>query len=424
VARVNTSLWRHPEFARLWSAYTISRLGSNITLLALPLTAVLVLGAGATETGLLVAVRMAATVVPGPLLGAFIDRRARRPVMIVANLASAFLIGSIPAAAWFGALTMAQLYIVGYLVGVAGQANDLARQALMPPLVGRERLVEANSQMQVSGAVTQIAGPSLGGILVQALTAPIAMAFDAVSFVISAVLVAMLRAREVVHPRQEGTRLWHEVSEGLHFVRDHDLLFRSVVAIALANIEWFAVQAVLVVYATDELKLPPALLGLALAAIGPASLIGAALAIPLASRFGLGRLMIAALLFEAVSRLMLPFISGTAVQAAILLGVTQALVGVTEALWFVGLRTLQQSVTPDRLLGRVGAASNFVQFVVAPPAALLAGVLGDAIGLRPTLFIQGVIAVVAVVYLFASPIRGMHSVPVVATDGIVAPEHV
>jgi predicted MFS family arabinose efflux permease len=259
---------------------------------------------------------------------------------------------------------------------------------------------------------------------VQALSAPIAMAFDAASFVFSTALVAALRIRETVHPREQGARLWHDVVEGLRFVRDQDLLFRSVVAIALANIEWFAVQAVLVVYATDELRLSPALLGLALAAVGPASLVGAALALPLASRFGLGRVMIAALLFEAASRLLLPFVAGPELQAAVLLGVTQALVGVTEALWFVGLRTLQQSVTPDRLLGRVGAASNFVQFVVAPPAALAAGLLGDAIGLRATLFIQGVIAVVALVYLFASPIRQMRSVPVVASDEIrVAPEH-
>jgi predicted MFS family arabinose efflux permease len=362
-------------------------------------------------------------VIPGPFLGAWIDRRERKPVMIAANIASAVLIGSIPVAAWLGTLSMAQLYVAGYLAGVCGQASDLARQALMPPLIGRDRLVQANSQMQVSGAVTQIAGPSLGGILVQALTAPVAMAFDALSFVVSALVLAFVRVRETVHPRAEGARLWHDVTEGMRFVREQDLLFRSVVAIALANIEWFAVQAILVVYATDELHLPPALLGVALAAIGPASLVGATLAVPLASRFGLGRVMIVALLFEAVSRLLLPFIFGAAVQAAILLGLTQALVGLTEALWFVGLRTLQQSVTPDRLLGRVGAASNFVQFVVAPPAAFAAGVLGDAIGLRPTLFIQGVIALIALVYLYASPIRAMRSVPIAADELVAAPEH-
>lgn len=413
------SVWRNIEFQKLWSAYTISVFGSNITTLALPLTAVLVLGSGATETGLLVAARMSATIVPGPFLGAWVDRRARRPVMLAANVASAVLVASVPFAAIFGTLTMAHLYAVAYLGGVCGQANDLCRQALLPTLVGRERLVNANSRMQLSTAAAQIGGPSLGGVLVQALTAPVAMAVDAASFLVSAALVATLRVRDVVHAPREGARLWHDVAEGMGFVRAHPLLFRAVVAIALANIEWFAVMAILVVYATDELRIPPALLGIALAAAGPAALVGGALALPLARRFGLGRLMIVALLFEAISRLALPFIAGAPVQAAVLLGATQALVGVTEALWFVGQRTLQQSVTPDRLLARVGSAVNFVSFVVAPPAAIGAGLLGDAIGLRPTLLIQGLIAVLAVAYLLASPIRTMHAVPVVADEVVV-----
>ena len=405
------SLWRQPEFLKLWSAFSISRLGSQITILALPLTAVLVLQAGATETGLLVAARTLGFALPGPLLGVWVDRHRRFPMLIGANIASAVLIGSVPVAAALGALTMAQLYVVSYLAGIAAQVTDLARQSIMTTVVGRDRLVTANSQMQASNAVTQIAGPSIGGALVQALTAPIAMAFDAVSFVVATALLALLRVRETVHPRREGARLWNEVAEGMRFLRGQDLLMRSVVAIALANIEWFAVMAILIVYATDELKLPPAALGLALAAAGPAAFIGAALTTPLVKRFGLGTVMIVALIFEAVSRLILPFISGPVVVAAILLGATQALVGVTEALWSVGLVTLRQSLTPDRLLGRVTAASNFVQWVVAPPAAIGAGFLADAIGFRPTLFLQGIIAVVAVIYLFASPIRSMRAVP-------------
>lgn len=407
------SPWAHPEFLKLWSAYTVSRLGSQITLLALPLTAVLLLGAGATETGVLVAARTAGFAVPGPLLGVWVDRHRRKPLLLLANVVSAMLIASIPIAAAAGTLTIVQLYLVAYLAGVSSQVTDLSRQALMPVIVGRDRLVAANGQMQISTAVTQIAGPSLGGALVQALTAPVAMAFDAASFVASAVLLALLRVTDVVHPRLEGSRWWHEVAEGMRFVREQDLLLRSVIAIALANIEWFAVQAVLVVYATDELRVTPALLGLALAAAGPAALVGAALAVPLASRYGLGRVMIVALLFEAASRLLLPFIAGPALTAAILLGVTQALVGVTESLWSVGLNTLRQSLTPDRLMGRVAAASNFVQWVVAPPAAIGAGILGDAIGVRSTLLVAGIVAVVAFIYLATSKgVRELRAAPV------------
>ena len=406
------SLWSHPEFLKLWGAYTVSRLGSQITLLALPLTAVLLLGASATETGLLVAARSASSILPGPFLGAWVDRRERKPILVGANLASAIVIGSVPVAAMLGMLTISQLYVVAYLAGVLSTAGELARSAIMPGLIGRERLVAANSSMQASGAFTQIAGPSLGGALVQALSAPIAMAFDAASFVVSAAALALVRAREVIAPREEGRRIWHDAVEGFAFVRGQDVLFRSVVAIGLANIEWFAVLALLVVYATDELHMPPALLGLAIAAVGPATLVGAAAAGPMIRVLGLGRVMIVALTFEAVSRLILPFAAGSAVQVAIVVGLTQALVGFTEALWFISSRTLQQAVTPDHLQGRVGAAVYFVAFVVAPPAALGAGILGDAIGLRPTLFLAGITAVVALGYLVSSAgVRGLRSAP-------------
>lgn len=409
-----SSLWSHPEFLKLWSAYTVSRLGSQITLLALPLTAVLLLGAGATETGLLIAARSAPSIFPGPLLGAWIDRRPRRPVMVAANVGSALVIGSIPVASMLGVLTMWQLYVVSFLAGVFGFAVDLSRSAMLPSLIGRDRLIAANSRMQASGAFAQIAGPSLGGTLVQALSAPIAIAFDAASFLVSAVLLAAIRISETVDPREEGRRLWHDALEGLAFVRRQELLFRSIVAIGLANIEWFAVMALLVVYATDELHMPPALLGIAIAAVGPATLIGAGIAAPLCERFGLGPVMLVALFFETVSRLILPFAAGDEIRVAAIVALTQALVGFTEALWFVSVRTLQQSVTPDRLLGRVGSAVNLVALVVAPPAALLAGLLGDAIGLRPTLLGAGLIAVIAFVYLFASPVRALRAAPVAA----------
>jgi predicted MFS family arabinose efflux permease len=195
-------------------------------------------------------------------------------------------------------------------------------------------------------------------------------------------------------------------------MREHEIVFRCVVAIALANIEWFAVQAILVVYATRELGLAPALLGISIAAIGPLSLLGATLAGPLTGRFGLGPVMIGAFFLEALSRLVLPFAGGSPLQAAAVLAASQALLGLTVPLWTVSSISLTQSVTPERLLGRVNAASRFISFGVAPPAAVLAGILADGIGLRPTLFIAGLIAVAAFLYLLASPVRAFRVAPV------------
>lgn len=380
-------------------------------MLALPLTAILLLGASATETGLLVAARMAPSALAGPFIGVWVDRVRKLPILIGADLGSAIVIGSVPVAAALGVLNIAQLYVVAILAGTFHVATDVARSALVPSLVGRAHLVAANSRLQGSDAVAQVAGPSLGGSLVQALTAPVAMAIDAASFLVSAVLLAAVRVRETAHPHEDGRSMWHQVTEGLRFVRRNEIVFRSTSAIALANIEWFAVQAVLVVYATNELGLSPVLLGISIAAIGPLSLVGATIVGPLTKRIGLGPVMIVALALEAVSRMLLPFAFGPPIVAAGIVMLTQALIGLTVPLWTVSSRSLTQGVTPDRLMGRVIAATSFVGLVVAPPAAIGAGLLGDAIGLRPTLFIAGVIGVLAFAYLLASPVRSFRAIP-------------
>src|SRR6266568_1936628 len=346
------------DFVKLWSGFTIARVGSQITVLALPLTAVLLLGAGATETGLLVAAQMLPSIVAGLFIGVWVDRLPRRPILIWSDIGSALVIASVPLAAALGVLSLAQL-----------------------------------------------AGPSLGGVLVQTLTAPIAMPCDAVGFIVSALFIATIRAPDAPRSRETERSVWHEITAGLRWVRQRPIVFRCITAIALANIEWFAVQGVLVVYATRELGLSPALLGISLAVIGPLSLLGAALAGPLTARWGLGPVMIAALFLETLSRLLLPFASGTPVQAATVLGLSQALLGLTVPLWVVSSVSLVQALTPEHLLGRVNSATRFVGFVVAPPAAFGAGIVGDLIGLRPTLFAAAVIAALAFLYLLLSPVR-------------------
>ena len=399
------SLSRNADFIKLWTGFTIARVGSQITVLALPLTAVLLLGAGPTETGLLVAAQMAPSIVAGLFIGVWVDRLPRRPILIVSDIGSAIVIGTVPLAAALGVLSLAQLYVVSFLGGAFAVSTDLARVAFVPALVGRTRLVAANSRLQASNAVAQVAGPSLGGILVQTLTAPIAMLCDAVGFIVSAVFIAAIRSPEAPRSRETAGGVWREVTEGLRWVRQQPIVLRCITAIALANIEWFAVQGILVVYATRELGLSPALLGISLAVIGPLSLLGAALAGPLTTRWGLGPVMIASLLFETFSRMLLPFAGGTPEQAAIVLGLSQALLGLTVPLWVVSSVSLTQALTPEHLLGRVNSATRFVAFAVAPPAAFGAGIVGDLVGLRTTLFASAVIAALAFLYLLLSPVR-------------------
>jgi MFS family permease len=401
----STPLSRNGDFVKLWTGFTIARVGSQITVLALPLTAVLLLGAGATETGFLVAAQMAPSIVAGLFIGVWVDRLPRRPILIWSDIGSAIVIASVPLAAALDSLTLAQLYVVAFLGGAFAIATDLARVAFVPALVGRAGLVAANSRLQASSAVAQVAGPSLGGILVQALTAPIAMLWDAATFIVSALFIAAISSPGAPRSRETETSVWREITEGLRWVRQQPIVLRSILAIALANIEWFAVEAVLVVYATRDLGLSPALLGISLAVIGPLSLLGAGLAGPLTARWGLGPVMIAALFLETLSRLLLPFASGTPLEAAVILGLSQAILGLTVPLWVVSSVTLQQALTPAHLLGRVNSAARFVAFGVAPPAAIGAGIAADLFGVRQTLFAAAVIAALAFLYLFFSPVR-------------------
>ena len=228
---------------------------------------------------------------------------------------------------------------------------------------------------------------------------------DAVGFIVSALFIVTIRSSEAPRSRETEQSVRHDVTEGLRWVRGQPIVLRCITAIALANIEWFAVQGVLVVYATRELGLSPALLGISLATIGPLSLIGAGLAGPLTARWGLGPVMIAALFLETLSRLLLPFAGGPPEQAATVLGLSQALLGLTVPLWVVSSVSLTQALTPEHLLGRVNSATRFVAFAVAPPAAFGAGILGDLIGLRATLFGSAVIAAIAFMYLLLSPVR-------------------
>src|SRR5947199_5474751 len=211
---------------KLWTGFTIARVGSQITVLALPLTAVLLLGAGATETGLLVAAQMLPSIVAGLFIGVWVDRLPRRPIMIWSDIGSAIVIASVPLAAALGALTLAQLYLVSFLGGMFAVWTDLARAAIVPSLVGRTRLVAANSRLQASSAVAQVAGPSLGGILVQVLTAPTAMLYDAASFLVSAAFLVRIRAREAVRPPEPGRSIAHEITEGVRWMRAHEIVFR------------------------------------------------------------------------------------------------------------------------------------------------------------------------------------------------------
>jgi MFS family permease len=397
-------LWRNPEFVKVWVGTTISAIGSQVTLLAVPLTAVLIFGAGPAETGLLTAAGAAPTLLLGLLAGAWVDRLPRRPVRIVANLGSALVVATIPAAALLGVLRLEHLYAATFLAGCFIVFSRLATSAMLPALVGRKNLLEANTNLLTSFSLAQVIGPSLAGGLVQLITPPLALVVDAMSFIASAACFWRVRLDESSSAALERRGLWHEIVEGLRWLRSESILFRLTVSIGLANLAWYGVQAVVVVYATDDLKLSPALLGLSLAAAGPASLVGALVAARASRRFGLGPILVFSLSGELLSRAALLVAGGPPPVAALLVGLSQALFGFIAPLWDVNASSLRQTATPEHLLGRVSAASIFVGAGMAPIGAVLAGWIGQLAGTRVAVLETTLVTLIALVILVWSPV--------------------
>jgi MFS family permease len=411
------SLWRNQEFLKLWLASSVSGVGSQVTVLALPLTAVLIFNAGPAETGLLTAAGTAPMVLFSLIAGAWVDRLPKRTIRITTDVASAVIIGSIPLAAALGALRVEHLYIATFLAGTCTVWSRLSTSAMLPALVGKENLVDANSRMIVSFSVAQIAGPSLAGVLVQLLSAPLALVADASTFLFSAFSISRINLSETV--ARDRTAIWHEVLAGLRWLRGEPVLFRLTLSIGLANLSWYGVQAIIVVYATRDLGLSPAALGAALAAIGPASLIGALVASHLARRFGLGPILVLSLCGEAASRLILLMAGGPPLVATVTIGLAQLLFGFIAPLWDVNANSLRQAATPQPLLGRVAAAGTFVGVGMSPIGALLAGWIGETANLRVSLLFTALVTLVAVAILVRSPVPRLRSTEGAAKVGQV-----
>jgi MFS family permease len=410
----STGLWRHADFLKLWAAQTISKLGSGITANALPLIAVLVLGAGAVEMGVLVAASSAPVVVLGLIAGAWVDRLPRRPVLIWTDLARAVLLASLPVAALIGQLRMEHLVVVAAAVGVLTVFFDVAYQSFVPDLVTREHVLDANSKLAGSDAVAEITTPGLTGLLVAVISAPLVILLDALSFVASALAVGAIRAPEPArsgHPSDQAPaapgrpgRLWQEIVLGLRTVAGSPLL-RSLAGYAAARTFFGSfIGPLYALYALRELALGPVLLGITIGIGGASNLLGTILVQPITRRFGAGPTMLGAALLGALTVFLIPLAQGPVLLAFALLAVGQAFDAVYP-LYDVNALSLRQSVTPRPLMGRVNASMQVLEGGLAPVGALVGGLLGQYLGVRATLLAAAAGIMISTVWLCFSPLR-------------------
>ena len=407
------SLLRDPEFLKYWVAHTMYGFGFPIAGLAIPIVAVVSLGAGPIEMGYLGAAGTFGFLVVGLPAGVLVDRMRRRPLMIALDLLGAGLLVLVPLAALLGMLRMELLYSVEFLLGCLGVISTVAFQAFLPTLVGRDRLVEANSRVQLSASAGQVAGPSVGGLLVQLITAPFAIVATVLSNLLGVMLLSVIRVNEPT-PAPRERSLLGEVREGLEIVIKDPHIRPIMLCGTTHNI--FSngmLVALYVLFATRELHVTPAELGLIFAVAGPGSIVGAVIAARVPRLLGLGPAIGLMQFLTGVARCAMPVaaLAATAVPPFVTLAAGEFLLAIVRTVFNVNQLSLRQSITPDYQLGRMNASIRFVMWVAVPFGALAGGFLGDRIGLLPTIWIGVTGTTIASLWIFLTSVRSLREAP-------------
>ncbi|MFI5883026.1 MFS transporter [Streptomyces sp. NPDC051554] len=403
------SLWRDRRFVRFWCGQSVSQFGDRISELALPLMAVGALHASANQVALLTALVWTPNLL-GLFLGAWVDHRpAKRRLMLLADVIRAAVLLSLPIAYALDTVTLGQLYTVAVLTGTAAVVFNTAYSSFFAHLVPAESYVEANSKLSASRSVSFIAGPAVGGGLVQALTAPVAVIADALSFVASAILVGRTRVDEPPVPTaSSGPSLLRRAREGLTFVIHEPVMRAGLLCATTVNFFTFlSGTGLLVLFADRVLQLSPGAIGLAFGVGATGGLLGAVASPAIARRIGIGRsIVVGAVLFPAPFAL-IAAATGPTWASLGTLGAAEFLSAFGVMLLDVNLNSLQASVVPDGLRSRVAGAYSTVNYGVRPLGALIGGELATLTGLRVTLTVAAVGGAMSALWLLASPIPGI-----------------
>lgn len=402
-------LWRHLDFRRLWIGETVSQFGTMISELALPLVAILVVHASTFQVGLLSAFQTVAFAVVSLPAGAWVERMRFRHVLIVNDLIRAAALVSIPVAQIAGVLTIWQLYAVALVTGVSTVFFDVAYQSYLPRLIGRAQLVDGNAKLQASESVSQLAGPTAGGLLIQALTAPFAVLIDAASFVWSAAWVTAISFREPRPERTQDRNLRREIRDGLRFVTGNPMLRAIAICTGSSNLFSSMSMAVFYVLLARDLHVPPGIIGLITSAAAIGGLAGALAAARFARHVGQGPAIWISEAATGPLAFVAPFVRHN--WTLVLLAVAMAGVSSGIVVYNITQVSFRQGLCPPTMLGRMNATMRFLVWGTMPAGSLLGGVLGTAIGVRETLFVAAAGGSLTFLPVFLSPLRRMRQLP-------------
>jgi len=416
-ARRRSVLFRHPDFMKLWAGETVSLLGTRMGDVAISFAAVIALKATPFQIGLLAAAGTVPTLVMSLFVGVWVDRVRRRPILIATDIGRTIVLGTIPLAAIFGALRMTQLYVVMLLDAVLDLFFSVAYHSYLPSLVNREDLVDANSKLTASAGVAEAGGFGLAGWLVQWLTAPFAILIDAISFLASALAIALIRTPEPAPaPRAKDTSVAREIADGARLIFSDRRLRAFGVNAIVGGFSNSLVSTLYMLFVVNSLGFKPGVLGVIFAVGGASSIFGALAAERTAGALGTGMAICAGLAIDGVALMLLPIAHGSGYVSVALL-VAQQLIGDSAAtIYFINSVSLIQAITPRPVLGRVNASLRFLTLASVLTGQIVAGIAGGMIGLRTTIALGAVGLWIAAAFLAISVIGSVGEIS--STDEI------
>lgn len=399
------SLWRDGDFRKLWMGHTASQLGAQAGQVILPLIAVIALSADTQQLGALRAVQQAPILLLSLFVGAWVDRRRSRNVMVLADFGRTVALAIVPVAYLLGMLDMSLLLLVAFLLGSLTVYFDVAYQAALVRLVQRDQLAQGNSALEGSRSAAQIAGPAFGGTLVSLLTAPIAIVASAFFFTLSFLSIQRIRRPESMpRPAVGRAHVWRQIHEGLHLVVSSASLRAVGISSALFQFSFAALMTVYLLFLPRTLHLSGAAVGLVLAAMGPGALGGSLLSARLPTRYGYGVVLVSAAVLADGVMLCVPMLHGSSTVTIAALMAVNFLFGVFSQLVDVTVVTVRQAITPIPIQGRVVATINFVGMGLTPLGSLLGGYLAGALGLRTSLLLTAVTLALSPLSMALSPL--------------------
>lgn len=391
---------------KLWAGQTVSKLGSVVTRTALPLVALLVLGAGPREIAILVISQSLSVLLVGLVAGAWVDRLRRRPLLIATDVIRAGLLFSIPIAQATSALRIEQLYVVAFLEGCLATLFSSAYPAYVPSLIGIERVVEGNSKLATSASIAEVGGPGLAGALVQLVSAPFAILVDALSYVVSAISLLLISAPEPARPARETTsRIVHEIVEGLSAVARHPVVLPLAARSIIGHLAGAFYGVLYSIYLLETLHLDPFLLGIVISAGGVGSLVGSLFASRIVRAIGLGPAVIWMAAGASTIGVLTPLAQGPLFLATLMVFLPQLIGDGLQTIEGVAEISLVQGLIPDRILGRANATLETISHGIAYPiGALGAAWIADAIGVRGAIAFGWAGMAVSILLLVFSPL--------------------